>query len=194
MKIISWNIRGMCSSVKKRYVSSIIKEQKPDIIFIQETKLEQLDSFQIKKMWYDSEVQVESVNAEGLSGGLLSMWNAQMFKAEEVILNRRFILIRGTFSDNFPCVILNIYAPNDMTARRALWNEILALKLRFSDPWCMGGDFNEIKEVNERIGCVRLDRGMQDFQEFINNLEMQDLPVIGFSAALVSPDPSPSQL
>lgn len=181
MKIISWNIRGMCSSVKKRFVKNLIKAQRPDFLLIQETKLDQLNDFQIKRLWYESEVQVVVAEAEGLSGGLITLWNAQVFRAVEVIVNRRFILIKGVFSANFPCIILNVYAPNDMVARRSLWEEIMDLKARFTDSWCMGGDFNEILDIHERIGCTRVDRGMQDFQDFINNMELQNVPMIGRS-------------
>lgn len=42
-----------------------------------------------------------------------------------------------------------------------------------------GGDFNEIKDVNERVGCLRIERGMRDFINFSNNMELIDLPMLG---------------
>lgn len=42
MKIISWNIRGIGSSLKKRFISKIIRERSPDVLFLQETKVESL--------------------------------------------------------------------------------------------------------------------------------------------------------
>lgn len=41
--------------------------------------------------------------------------------------------------------------------------KIKELKKRYILPWCLGGDFNEIKSVGERIGCTRINRGMRDF-------------------------------
>lgn len=72
-------------------------------MMIQETKLEQLDSFQVNNLWYESEVNMAIAEAEGMSGGLLTLWNAQTFKVEEVITSRRFILVRGILEGNFPC-------------------------------------------------------------------------------------------
>lgn len=42
-----------------------------------------------------------------------------------------------------------------------------------------GGDFNEIKSIDEKKGCVRRDRGMADFCNFISSLELIDLPMFG---------------
>ena len=36
MKFISWNIRGMGSGVKKRFVSKLISHRNPDFMLIQE--------------------------------------------------------------------------------------------------------------------------------------------------------------
>lgn len=68
--------------------------------------------------------------------------------------------------DNFPCIMVNVYAPNEVASRRDLWEELVGLKANFIDPWCIRGDFDEIKVVYERVGCLRVDKGMKDFLEF----------------------------
>ncbi|KAL7265495.1 hypothetical protein ACSBR1_003298 [Camellia fascicularis] len=40
-----------------------------------------------------------------------------------------------------------------------------------------GGDFNEIRFISERKGCLRKDMGVKDFNDFINRLELSDLPM-----------------
>ena len=40
MKFISWNIRGMGSEVKKRFVSKLISHRNLDFMLIQESKME----------------------------------------------------------------------------------------------------------------------------------------------------------
>jgi hypothetical protein len=50
--------------------------------------------------------------------------------------------------------------------------------------WCVLGDFNVVRDRNERIGIwVNLDRGrsseMTPFDDFLNNLELVDMPLIG---------------
>lgn len=46
-------------------------------------------------------------------------------------------------------------------------NVLLQLKSVSQIPWCIGGDFNEIKAMWERSGCSRMERSMhEDFQRF----------------------------
>lgn len=73
----------------------------------------------------------------------------------------------------------NIYGPNEVVARRTLWAELLAIKTNSTVPWSLGGDFNEIKDIMERVGNQRMERGMRDFLEFINNMELADIPMTG---------------
>lgn len=98
---------------------------------------------------------------------------------DNVIVQRSFILLQGVINNDFPCVVVNVYAPNEVANRRQVWEELLNLKASSNVPWCVGGDFNEILEVNERVGCVRIERGMRDFSEFCNNMEILDLPMLG---------------
>ena len=42
-----------------------------------------------------------------------------------------------------------------------------------------GGDFNEIMCVSERKGCSSRDRGMREFNELIDNLEVCDISMMG---------------
>lgn len=74
---------------------------------------------------------------------------------------------------------MNIYAPNDTSSRRRLWEEILLIKQSCHLPWCIGGDLNEIKAISERTGCLRIDRGMRDLLDFINTMEVLDMPLMG---------------
>lgn len=55
----------------------------------------------------------------------------------------------------------------------------MKLKEDFPKPWCLCGDFNEIRSISERRGCSRRDRGMADLNEFIERCEVHDLPLLG---------------
>ncbi|XP_028069007.1 uncharacterized protein LOC114271593 [Camellia sinensis] len=74
--------------------------------------------------------------AEGSAGGMLCLWNPDIFALQECCSNRNFVLLPG-------------------------------------------GDFNEVKVMSERKGCLRRDRGIKDFNELIENLELIDIPMIG---------------
>ena len=43
MKIISWNVRGLGSSNKRRVIKDFLRLEKSDVVMIQETKKEKCD-------------------------------------------------------------------------------------------------------------------------------------------------------
>ena len=61
MKLVSWNCRGMGSRVKEEAMGSLITIEAPDILLIQETKMEDNEFLQInKKIWKESRGQAIS--------------------------------------------------------------------------------------------------------------------------------------
>jgi exonuclease III len=67
MKIVSWNCRGMGSKVKEEATRSLLRREAPDILLIQETKMEDNEFLQISKnLWKGSSGQ--AVSARGALG------------------------------------------------------------------------------------------------------------------------------
>lgn len=95
MHIITWNIRGLESDKKKRFLSKLIKKRKPDIIFVQETKLENVERIVVQRLWARGDFEFACSNLERASGGLLTIWNRDFFRVENFILHRSFILLEG---------------------------------------------------------------------------------------------------
>ncbi|KAL7251513.1 hypothetical protein ACSBR1_013364 [Camellia fascicularis] len=120
-----------------------------------------------------------SVDPEGTAGGLLCIWDPDVFQLADCCCTRRYILLSGLLYNSFACVLVNVYAPNDATSRFRLWENLSNLNASFTNPWCLGGDFNEIRHMGERVGCSRRDKGMNDFNEFIGTCEFNDLPLLG---------------
>jgi hypothetical protein len=51
------------------------------------------------------------------------------------------------------CYVVNVYAKCDLQSRRELWECILMSKRGFGgDVWCVVGDFNSIREPEDRRG------------------------------------------
>eukprot|EP00253_Pinus_taeda_P010030 PITA_10030 len=68
MKIVSWNCRGMGSRIKEEAIRSLIRIETPDILLIQETKLEDSIFLQAsKKLW--NKCEAKAISARGASGG-----------------------------------------------------------------------------------------------------------------------------
>ena len=69
MKVVSWNCRGMGSRTKEEAIRSLIRIESPDILLIQETKMEDSVFLQAsKKIWNKS--GAKAVSTRGALGGL----------------------------------------------------------------------------------------------------------------------------
>ena len=70
MKLISWNVRGSNSQLKKRLLKRKIKLEMSAIVFLQETKCsgEELRNYN-KVFWKGAETM--ALDANGSAGGLL---------------------------------------------------------------------------------------------------------------------------
>ncbi|XP_042972866.1 uncharacterized protein LOC122304675 [Carya illinoinensis] len=71
------------------------------------------------------------------------------------------------------------YGPNVDRDRRRLWEELAGVYSLWDIPWCMGGDFNIIFFPSERSGHLRNSTAMEEFFEFIFELDLMDLPLVG---------------
>ncbi|XP_028055237.1 uncharacterized protein LOC114259414 [Camellia sinensis] len=138
-----------------------------------------MDDHFVKSIWPFEEVEFMVVDSVGSAGGLLCIWRPQIFELKSCCSGRNFIILSGISSTFFLCTLVNIYAPNEVRGRRQLWESLVSIHHHFPNPWCVGGDFNEIRYMGERKGCSSRDRGMKDFNEFVENMELTDLPLLG---------------
>ncbi|GKV46006.1 hypothetical protein SLEP1_g53030 [Rubroshorea leprosula] len=117
----------------------------------------------------------------GRLGGLLCIWNSDIFCKETVLEGTNFLGVYGFWGENAVLVfIINIYSPCELASKRLLWEELSNLvSPSASGNWCILGDFNTIKGQHERKGCKSLSSEMREFCDFINELNLIDLPLIG---------------
>lgn len=97
MNIVSYNVRGLGRGVKWAAVRRLVKKNQVDLLCLQETKKEQIDKTMCQALWGDIEVSWESQPAINTAEGLLCMWNEQLFKVEQRINERGFILLEGVW-------------------------------------------------------------------------------------------------
>jgi len=83
-----------------------------------------------------------------------------------------------------PVAIFNVYSSCDFKEKVEMWEELINVKLgEACRQWCVFGDFNAVRKINERrglnpIGNTKL-REMQGFNNFIESMELVDVPLIG---------------
>ena len=79
MKVMSMNTRGLGSDDKKGWIKSIRQKECPDMIALQETKCGVINEFVIEDMWGCKNFGYVQKEAIGKSGGLLFVWDSNVF-------------------------------------------------------------------------------------------------------------------
>ncbi|GKD88058.1 hypothetical protein Tco_1359212 [Tanacetum coccineum] len=65
----------------------------------------------------------------GCSGGILCMWNPNMFVKEQVSTCDYFVALMGTWAPtSSKLLIISVYAPQELNERRDLWDYLLDLR------------------------------------------------------------------
>lgn len=72
-KIISWNVRGVNNRGKRHIIRGCLAKWKPDIVCLQESKLEKCLDETIHSMWRLKEVGWHCIPANGTAGGIILM-------------------------------------------------------------------------------------------------------------------------
>ncbi|RVX02242.1 hypothetical protein CK203_028314 [Vitis vinifera] len=149
VKILSWNVRGANDSSKRKVIKTFIRNQRVDLMCIQETKVQCMTDSIARSIGSGRFLGWKAVNAEGASGGIFICWDRRaldMLDWEEGMLYGK-----------------------SLGAIRGLWE----------DPWCIGGDFNITLFSRERSGQRRISLAMRNFAEIVDDLGLVDLPLQG---------------
>ncbi|XP_028102778.1 uncharacterized protein LOC114302018 [Camellia sinensis] len=176
---MSWNVRGLGKLEKKGRIRKLIYERKADVVLFQETKKVSISECEVRASRGRRNMDFMVVGSNGTAGGLLCIWDPDFFQLVDCCSNRRFILLSGTLLHTFNYTILNMYAPNEVSSRCKFWDSLMKLKSAFPNPWCLRRNLNEIRNIGERVGCSRRDKGIIDLNSFIESCELNDLPLLG---------------
>lgn len=182
MNFMSLNIRGFGDARKRDWILSLRRLHKFSFIGIQESQLEDpVNRELIKDCWGDINFDYDFMNANGRSGGLISIWDKSMFNSSEVIKSNSFLIIFGScslFSNLF--AIVNVYGPQSPSEKRKLWEELLKIKNSRTACWIFFGDFNVVRAAEERINSTFCHSSANHFNNFIEAAGLKELKMGGF--------------
>jgi hypothetical protein len=170
--------------VKRGKVRDLITLESLDFIAIQETKLEGISGSLCCRLWGNSDCDWAFLPAVGNSGGILSLWRKSIGSLIFTFTGEGFVGVCLDLVDKHVRVcVINVYAKCNLVDKRRLWREILMTKGGFGDNiWCVVGDFNSVLESSDRRGVGVASSGgreMEEFRDFVRQLEMVDLPLLG---------------
>jgi len=177
MIITSWNIRGLNSKGKQRYLKERLKRDKPNIMLIQETKLKESKLKEVTKS-FKPYYEVMGQDATGSAGGVAILWNPEEVQFEDWtsiprILSRRF----GILGSKEWILLSNVYRAHIHNEHRVFFQNLIVICSLYPDsPWKVGGDFNMIKDLSERKGGLRrTEIDMEEFREWIVEKGLVDI-------------------
>jgi exonuclease III len=90
LKIISWNVRGLNDAGKKLTISNLLRNWKPDLVCLQETKMEWIFASIVLGLWGGSFTGWTVLPPSRASNGILLMWDKRAVECTEEAV--------GTFS------------------------------------------------------------------------------------------------
>jgi exonuclease III len=179
--------------VKKQKLCQLIYKQKVDVMAVQETKLEIVDQNLCARLWGGDMVGWRFAPALGRSGGILTLWDGAKGKCVSSFQGQGYLGVCLEWGLNkSTCLIVNVYAPCNLHSKKALWVDILvALRAYPADSYCILGDFNSIRDKEDKKGVDILPNWRSDarlFNIFIDNSRLIDLPLLGRKFTWMQPN------
>jgi exonuclease III len=156
MIICSMNVKGLGAGEKKRKIREMVKNERVDVLALQETKIEDVDRRLCSTLWGGNDVGWCGVPSNCRSGGLITLWNPSKGKLVKSFFGNGFLgvcLEWGIMKRR--CIIINVYAPCDLTSKKRLWVDVLMAKYgEIANLWCVLGDFNSVRGWRNGRGVV----------------------------------------
>ncbi|GJZ98269.1 RNA-directed DNA polymerase, eukaryota, reverse transcriptase zinc-binding domain protein [Tanacetum coccineum] len=138
--------------------------------------------FEFMKKSFSSSSNCSTSMARGLSSGLISIWDPNMFSKNSIWYDDSFIIIKGNWKnvvgDYF---MVNIYGPQDHVSKLALWNRLTDFMHHHNGSYIMFGDMNAVRNAQERFGTTLNSIEADHFNSFIDSTGLVDLPIGGRS-------------
>ncbi|GKB51728.1 RNA-directed DNA polymerase, eukaryota, reverse transcriptase zinc-binding domain protein, partial [Tanacetum coccineum] len=166
------------------HVSISIDEQPIDAFEILQTNLNNMD-----EQAFDNEMSTEGDKkdgensmARGLSGGLISIWDPNMFSKNSIWCDDSFIIIKGNWKNVVgDCFMVNIYGPQDLVSKLALWNRLTDFMHHHNGSYIMFRDMNAVRNAQEMFGTTLNSIEANHLNSFIDSTCLVDLPIGGRS-------------
>ncbi|XP_022041195.1 uncharacterized protein LOC110943769 [Helianthus annuus] len=180
MNFLSFNIRGIGGAEKPGWLKKVKSDFGIHFLSLHETKKQGVSVLDVSGYWGNKSFSLESVDAEGLSGGLVCMWDKSVFSQTGVNRNRNFLHVRGKLSGSSEVVnVLNVCAHQGVSAKKSLWDMISQLIAEHDGFWIVSGDFNAVRYSEEKKNCGFKQNCANNFNSFIFDSGLLEYNLIG---------------
>jgi exonuclease III len=177
MKVISWNCRGLGSKTKEEAMRALIKTENPDIMLVQETKLEENLFLQSRKRFW-KKGGINAISARGASGGLGTLWNDSKYKMVAGKKNVHWLLTKFQHQDSMEVFSLfNVYVPVNAGEKKFCWDSLRDLADEgVLENIIIAGDLNiSLSQSEKRGGCIVRDPAREWVEDLIQDWDLLDV-------------------
>ncbi|GJR44673.1 RNA-directed DNA polymerase, eukaryota, reverse transcriptase zinc-binding domain protein, partial [Tanacetum coccineum] len=177
-KVLGYDMEGSKNDLKK-FIDSLGAKQ-VSFLGIQETHSIILDTFKIKCAWGNSQFDFVEHPASGRSGGLVSIWDPNVFSNINEFQFENLLIVEGIWiASRIHCFMINVYAPQDDSKKEKLWNDIFDFMNSNRGHHLIFGDFNVVRFASERFGTAFNHASANVFNQFIRDAHLWDIPLGG---------------
>ncbi|GJY01854.1 RNA-directed DNA polymerase, eukaryota [Tanacetum coccineum] len=150
--------------------------------------MDSISDMEIKFLWGNSLFEASISEAIGNSGGILCVWDPNVFSKSNHVVSDNFVAVYGNWiPNNMDLLIISVYAPQSIVEKRTFWNFISSLISRWNGEYIVFGDFNEVRFERERIGSIFNQHGANVFNSFILNSSLVDVQLEGYAFTWAHP-------
>nr|GEV24025.1 RNA-directed DNA polymerase, eukaryota [Tanacetum cinerariifolium] len=176
------------SKAKKDWIRELNCKNRVSFASFQKTKMDKISHLDVNFLWGNSNFDFIFSEAVGNSGGILCVWDHNVFRKEHHTVSDNFVILIGTWIPNQKRImIISVYAPHDAYYKRVLWSYLEDLVKRWNGECIIMGDFNEFRRIEERWGTNFNSKGAHVFNNFISNAGLVDIQLEGYSFTWAHP-------
>lgn len=122
LRLVSWNCRGLGNPCKIEAVKDLQKIDMPDLLLLQETKLDDNTVLAIGNEKWKKNTGY-AISARGAFGGLSTLWTADKSHLHNSFATQHWIYTELThIQSNKHIGLFNMYVPNLYSEKKDCWN------------------------------------------------------------------------
>ena len=123
-----------------------------------------------------------ALEANQIVGRVLIMWDKRVLEKMEAMVGTFLVLVKWQgVVDGFIWACSGVYGPNNNNEKGQMWDELVIIQQYWGVLWCSFGDLNILRFPSERSDGTCITPAMERFFEFIEDLNLIDLPLEGGS-------------
>nr|GEV44814.1 RNA-directed DNA polymerase, eukaryota [Tanacetum cinerariifolium] len=116
------------------------------------------------------------------NGGILCVWDSNLFVNESHTISNFFVINRGKWlKSSIDLIIMAVYGPHDPRDKRMVWEYLSYVINQWNGNVVIMGDFNEVRYKSDRFGFVFNVQGAEEFNAFIADVGLEEVPLGGSS-------------